>query len=613
MPDPKLLRRWEEAAERLLWRCRWDALYEPGERGGRWFTGATLNAAENCLDRHLPTLAEKVAFHWEGEPGDQRTLTYGDLHAEVCAFADALRGIGVGRGDRVALYMGLIPETIVAMLACARIGAVHAVLASALPADALADRLADLDAKVLVTQDGAWRHGVILPLKARADEAIPAAAGVDQTIVVRRTGTHVTWYEGDRWYDELVARPRPGTLAATDPPIAVGAEQPLLVAYIANRRGSPTGIVHGTGGFLTYATAIHDGISTGPDDISWLPSEVAWIGCQTHAVYGPLACGATTVLFEGMLDTPTHRRGWEVIERYGVTTFATTPSVFRNLRRWTDSRPRARQLRSLRTIITAGEPLEPELRDWLCGEVARPSTVVADAWGQTELGGIVLLSEAPAGRDPIPAPGLDVVDEDGRSVPVGAVGELVLGESWPGTFLAIQNDDAAEDRYWDRYPGVYATGDRAVRNPDGSVAFLGRIDPVVSVSGQLVSLTEVREALLEHPFVQTAEIVDCVDRQAGQTLAAFVVLADPLSAGEDLARALRDHVRERLGGLAQPRTIGFVETFAPDPPPDVLRQALRMLCAAAEADTVIVTAEQLQHAASGATAGAAVSAAGASA
>jgi len=602
MANAQLLQGWQAAADRIAWRQPWEALYEPGERGGRWFPGATLNAAENCVDRHLPALADKVALHWEGEPSDHRAITYGELHGDVCALADALRGLGVGPGDRVGIYMGLLPETVVTMLACARIGAVHALMAAALPADALADRLADFEPKVLVTQDGAWRHGVILPLKARADEAIPAATGVEHTIVVRRVGIDVAVYEGDRWYDELTAgaRPRPGTTAASELPDPMPAEHPLLVVYIADRRGRPTGIVHGTGGFLTYATAIHsDGIAPGPDDVLWCAAEIAWVTTQSHGVYGPLACGGTSVIYEGMLDTPTHGRAWDVVERHRVTTLLTTPSVIRNLRRWADSPPREGQIDSLRYIVTGGELCEPELQEWMRARIAANDGLVGDGWGQTETGGIVALSDTPRGADALPSAGLDVVDTEGRSVGTGVEGELVLREPWPGTFVGYQNDDPEEAaRHWERYEGAYATGDRAVLERDGSYTFLGRLDPVVTVSGQLVSLTEVREALLEHPFVRDAEIVEQTTLQAGQALAACMVLAPSVSGSAALAHALRAHVRERLGGLAQPRTIAFVDEFPPELARDLLRHALRVLCAAEPAGTCTISADQLRAAAS---------------
>jgi acetyl-CoA synthetase len=594
MVEPAGLERWEAAARRISWRQPWGAVYEPGEHGGRWFPGATLNAAENCLDRHLPERAEKVALDWEGEPGDVRALTYRQLHTEVCAFSDALKGLGVTRGDRVALYMGLIPETVVAMLACARLGAVHALMAAALPPDAVADRLADLNPRVLVTQDGAWRHGVILPLKARADEAIPVA-GIEHTVVVRRTGIDVAWYEGDRWFDELVAGRRPGTVLASEPSQPVGADHPLLVAYIADQGGRPAGILHGTGGFLTYAATVHaEGLTSAPDDVLWCAVEVAWITGQSHAVYGPLACGGTTVLYEGMVDTPTHGRSWDVIERHRVDTLLTTPSVIRNLRRWVDSPPRTGQLDSLRLVVTGGEALVPEVAGWLREHVA-PS--VADGWGQTELGGLVTLRDTTRSANTLPSAGLDVVDAGGLSLGVGGMGEVVLREPWPGTFVGLQTDDSAAVAWrWERYQGAYATGDRALVEADGSLLFLGRIDSVVTVAGQLVSLAEVREALLEHPYVLGAEVVDEPDQREGQGLAAFVVLSETMRGSAELAHALRRHVHERLGGLAEPRTIAFVDAFPADLSADGRRDALRRLAASDLSATLTLTAAQIQAA-----------------
>jgi acetyl-CoA synthetase len=585
---------WGAAAARLTWERPPDRTHVPGPHGGAWFPDGALNVCANCLDRHLAERGERVAFHWEGEPGDRRAITYRELHAEVCAFAAGLRRLGVSPGDRVALHAGLIPEAVVAMLACARLGAVHAFMAAALPADALADRLADLDPKVLLTQDGSWRHGMILPLKARADEAMAAAAGVERTVVVRRTGVDVGWYEGDLWYDELIGEDGVE-------PQAVPSDHPLLVAYIANRRGQPTGIVHGSGNLLTYAATMHaDGLTRADEDILWSPVDIAWPAGQAHAVYGPLACGATSVLFEGMVDTPTHRRAWEIVERYGVTTFFTTPSVVRNLRRWSDSPPGERDLGSLRHIVTGGESIEPELRNWLAIEVGGGSALVSDGWGQTELGGVVTLTDTPNGPDALPDPGLQVVDADGRSVPAGAEGELVLRNPWAGAFQGIWKDDGTAVRpYWERFPGAYATGDRASRRRDGALVLLGRLDPVVSVAGQLVSLTEVREALLEHPFVEAAEVIDCPDRHNGHALVACVCLGEPSPQRDRLARALRAHARDRLGGLAAPRTVAFVEEFPRDLPRETLRAALQMLCASDSSESLALSAARIRAAASG--------------
>jgi acetyl-CoA synthetase len=590
---------WRAAAGRLSWERPADRTHVPGPGGGSWFPGGMLNVCANCLDRHLAERGDRVAFHWEGEPGDRRAITYRELHAEVCAFAAGLERLGVGPGDRIALHAGLIPEAVVAMLACARLGAVHAFMAAALPADVLADRLADFDPKLLLTQDGSWRHGVIIPLKARADEAMAAAAAVERTVVVRRTGVDVPWYEGDLWYDDLIGDDR--SRAAEARPPALASEHPLLVAYIANRRGRPTGFLHGSAGLLTAAATLHaDGLTGADDDVLWFPVDVAWIAGQTHAVYGPLTCGATSVIFEGMLDTPSHDRAWEIIERYRVTTFFTTPSVVRNLRRWSDSPPGERELGSLRHVATGGENIEPDLRDWLATEVGRGSALVSDGWGQTELGGVVTLTDTPNGPDALPDPGVEVVDGEGRSLPPGVEGELVLRHPWAGAFQGIWNDDgSAVRRYWERYPGAYATGDRAVRSHDGSLTLLGRIDPVVSVSGQLVSLTEVREALLEHPFVEAAEVIDCPDRGSGHAIVACVFLSGSPPPGDELARALRAHARERLGGLAQPRTVAFVEDCPDDLPRDRLRSALQMLCAADSSESLSLSAAQIRAAAAG--------------
>ena len=592
MADDDPVRRWEEVADSLGWRRRFDTVQEPGERGGRWFAGGTLNVSEICLDRHLPELADRVAFYWEGEPGDQRVVTYADLHREVTGFAAGLRRLGVGSGDRVAIYTGFLPETVVAMLACARIGATHALLASALPADALADRLADLDPKVLITQDGSWRHGVVLPLKARADEAVAAATGIEHTIVVRRAGIDVGWYEGDLWFDDVRADPD------TTEPEAFPAEHPLAVAYIANRRGRPTGIVHASGGLIVYAAELHrNGLVAGVSGVYWCAVEPAWLAGQTHGVYGPLACGATSVVYEGMLDTPSHDRTWAVIERYQVASLMTTPSVVRNLHRWADSPPLRERLASLGRIVTGGESIDQELRSWLMSEVAGPETVVADAWGQTELGGIVRLLDE--GRDTLPDAGLDVVDGAGASLPVGERGELVVCVGpGPACSSASGTTTAERRRTGIAFRGCTRPATGCVARSDGSLSLLGRIDPVVSISAQLVSLAEVRGALLEHPYVADAEIVEQIDRQAGPSITACVVLADSLTAGDGLARVLREHVRERVGGLAQPRLVAFVDAFPADVDEETRRLALRMLCATAPADEAHFSVTELRAAAS---------------
>ncbi|MFW6205516.1 MAG: AMP-binding protein [Actinomycetota bacterium] len=590
----RALEAWAAEGGSLEWASAPRGLYESGpEPYGHWFPGGTLNVAANCLDRHLAERGDRVAFHWEGEPGDRRALTYRELHAEVAKFSAVLARLGVGRGDRVALYLGMVPEAIVAMLACARLGAVHCVLFTALPAEALADRLGDLEPKVLVTQDGGWRHGVVLPLKARADEALAATSGSQHTVVVRRTGIDVAWYEGDRWYDELMAE-----VETTDQPAEPHpADDPLLVIHLANRRGRPTRVVHRAAGLLVHASAIHRGLSTSVDDVFWCAVDIGWLAGQTHGVYGALAVGATSVAFEGTLDTPTHARAWQIIDRYDVNALVTTPSVLRSLRQWEDSPPSVAKLDSLRLIVHAGEPLDDDTRVWLRDEVGRGQALLRDGWGQTELGGIVAV--APPPDPPVPDPGLDVLADDGTPVGLGEVGELVLCHPWPASFLHLQHHDAG--RYW-RRPGYYATGDLARRETDGTISVLGRIDPVLSVSGQLVSAGEVRDVLEEHPYVAAAEVVARADRRSGQAVAACVVL-DTSAAGsgapplQQLAADLRVHVRETIGGLAQPQVVAFCEELPSDLSQVRLRHALTALCSSGRpGDVIRVTRDQLRAA-----------------
>lgn len=597
MGDP--VESWADEAAQLHWRRSFERVHEAGEHHGRWFPGGTLNVAENCLDRHLQHRGDQVALLWEGEPGDRRRLTYTELHAEVVALAAALTGLGVVAGMRVALHLGMLPEAVVAMLACARIGAVHCVLPVPLPVDALAVRLEDLQPRVLLTQDGAWRHGVLLPLKARADEALTAGAGVERTVVVRRAGIDVAWYEGDCWYSDLIdaAGSRPADQAP-----ALPAEHPLLVTYHADRGGRPTGIVHGGAGLLVAAAALHRrGLAGGIPGTYWCAVDLAWLAGQTHGVYGPLVEGGTTLLYEGALDTPTRDRCWQLLERYQVSALTTTPSVVRSLRQWTDSPPRPPQVATLRRIVTAGEPIEPEVGEWLATAVGGGGAVVANAWGQAELGGIVTVgpgadaASRPWVPDLLADLGMDVVDDRGASLPLGTPGELVLRRPWPATFLGVAGAGHLAADHW-RLAGAYATGDAARRETDGGIAFLGRLDPVVSVAGQLVSASEVRDVLVDHPFVAEAAVLDRPDPRSGQAVLACVVLTAEAPDAAEVAGQLRHHVHEMLGGLAAPRTVVVVDSLPHDVPRRVLRRALRMVTAADSSDTVQLSERQLSAA-----------------
>jgi len=570
---------WAATASELVWDEPYSAVHEPRPGHGRWFVGGRLNLATNLVDRHVATRADAPAFHWEGEPGDLRTVTYGELHREVLDLAGALAGLGLSAGDRVALYAGLLPESIITMLACGRLGATFCVLPAMLPADALAAMLADLQPKVLVTQDGAWRHGVVLPLKARADEALTAVSGIDHTIVIRRAGIDVAWYEGDRWLHDLVASRRPGATATTPPIASVEADAPALITYVANRRGRPVGAVHTAGRLLAYTRRMHThGFGLGPDDVLWVPAEFTWIAAQTHGVLGPLAAGGTTLVYEGMLDTPTRERTWSMIERHRVHTLMVTPSVVRAVHRWAEAGPTPDQVASLRAILTAGEPLDEETRRWLHDDIGRGSLEVVNVWGQTELAGTAQIEPPLSKADWVPDAGLSVVDDEGRPVPAGEIGDLVLTHPWPGIAPRFHGDPGPGPGVDETRPGMFVTGDRARLGDDGHIELLGRSDRVMNISGQLVSALEIGDVLEEHPLVAQAVVVDRPNQRTGRAVVACVVPAAGVEPTIDFAADLRRHVHDLLGGLAQPQSVVFVDAF-PELPVELLVAALESLCA----------------------------------
>lgn len=559
---------WEEVADLISFDTPFVDLWQPGERSGRWFVGGALNLSTNCVDRHLADRADQPAIHWEGEPGDRRMLTYVQLHDEVLALTAALRGMGVDRGDRVGLHLGWLPETVVIMLACARIGAVHTVLPAPLPVEPLGDRLELLDLKVLFTQDGAWRHGTVLPLKSRADDALLAGGSVEHTIVVRRTGMDVAWFEGDRWYHDLVAPARPGgaTTSVGGPSAAASlpADHPVAAIPLAHRGGRTVSILHGTATMLAGAMAVHRRLRTG--GVFWCAADIAWTVTQFHGIYGPLAHGDTVVMYEGTLDQPSQTRAWDIIARYDVESMVTTPSVVRTVRGWARELPEVSGLPSLTRVTTAGEPVEEELRSWLGQAFASREVDVVDAWGQLELGGIVQVAPTGDGdAEAVPDCGIDIVDPQGHPVAEGEAGEVVLRLPWAGTMVGVEGPQAAiADAHWTRHPGSYATGDLAIRRRDGRMVYLGRTDEVVSISGQLVSLREVREVLADHPFVEVATVTSRKDPDLGRSLVAAVSLSTEVGPDPDLdgvAVELMDTVREVMGGLARPRAVLVLDRF----------------------------------------------------
>ncbi|MFK5646101.1 AMP-binding protein [Ornithinimicrobium sp. LYQ121] len=568
---------WATLADELGLLTPYREVWSPGARSGAWFPGGRLNLSVSCVERHVAARGEQVALHWEGEPGDRRSLTFAELHEQVVALSRSLRAMGVGVGDRVGLHLGWLPETVVAMLACARIGAVHTVLPAPLPVEPLADRLAQLDLKVLFTQDGAWRHGTVLPLKARADEAMHAAPSIQHTIVVRRTGMDVSWFEGDRWLHDLVATTRPGQALEDGHAVSLPVDHPVATVPLATRGGQPVSIVHGTGTMLAGAMAVHRHLSTGGP--FWCAGDIAWAVTQFHGIYGPLAWGNTTVMYEGTLDVPHHQRAWEIIRRYGVEVLLTSPSVIRTVRGWAREMPEVSALPTLRRVATAGEPVEPELAEWLAHAFGGRDLEVADAWGQLELGGIVRVTGL-GGTTPLPDVGLDVVDPEGRPV-VDEPGEVVLRRPWAGTMVGVEGEQAeVPEAHWTRHPGVYATGDLAQWRPDGELEFLGRTDDVVSISGQLVSLREVRAVLTDHPYVDRADVTWRKDPELGRAIVGAVTLADAAGPDPDLdavAVELMETVREVLGGLARPRGLLVVDRFGEELGRTARAQAIAVL------------------------------------
>ena len=595
------LTRWAGAADHLVWERRWTAVFEPSGRSGRWFVGGELNAAVNCIDRHLPDRADDPAFHWEGEPGDRRTVTYAELHAEVVAFAAALRGLGIGRGDRVALYMGWIPETIVAVLGCARIGAVSSLVPVSLPAEALGDRLAAFRARLLVTQDGAWRHGLEVPLKERADEALSTLTepdSVDGTVVVRRTGRAVEWFEGDRWYSELVSGAATADQAGS--PLAVGADSPLLVQYLGGHRHQPLGVVLPTAGLLACAAELHRRVFSQTDgDVLWAAMELSFINGIVQGVLGPLCAGRPAVMYEGMLDTPTWARAWEIIERYRVSTLFTTPSIVRQLRLAGES-PAGHDLGCLRLVVTGGERSDEADAHWLAGLGGQGGPLVTNAWGQTETGGAVLFSPLPQGPGSLPDPGFAIVDGSGAPVRAGGAGELVLRHPWPGLFLDVEGHADVDGRYWRYTPPAawtYATGDLARLDAAGEVEIIRRLDPAVKVSGQLVSLADIAEVLEEHPLVAEAFAVQTLDAEGGRSMLGCVVLTEEATPTQEVADDLCRHVHECLGGLARPANVAFLERHPMDVPQTVLHRALALAGAGrAKSESFVVTPAQMHEA-----------------
>ncbi|MFC5730746.1 MULTISPECIES: AMP-binding protein [Nocardioides] len=570
---------WRTPADELTWITPYRTLFAEAPPYHHWFVGGELNLAANATDRHLADRADRTAVLWEGEPGDRRQLTYGELHEQVLRMAAGLRRLGMAKGDRIALHLGWLPETVVTLLAAFRLGAVVTVIPVALPVETLSARLADFGPRILVTQDGGWRRGAILPLKARADAAIEATHGIEHTIVIRRTGVHVEWFEGDRWYDDVLTD---GEVPDV-PAVPLPADHPAYSVYLANRGGEPVAIRLGSANIAVVSVAnLREVMAPYEDDVFWCAAEVSWMGGQLHGILGPLLNGSPAVMYEGTLDVPNPARAWQIVERYGVTAIATSPSVVAALRGW--SLEAGHDIATLRRVVTIGERLDPALREWL-REILGEKVVLADGWGQLELGGIVTydLEEPPSG---LPRPGFALLDQDGRPVADGEAGEWVVLHPWAGTMRAVESGEDPTAYHWTRYPGRYATGDKARRRPDGSIEFLGRYDEVISISGQLVSLTEVQQALLDHPFVAAAEAFENIDAGFGRSVGAAIVLRDGAPDDAATLHEMQDSVRELLGGLSRPRVLIVLDRIDADQVGAATRQALAKIAAGAGGEPV---------------------------
>jgi acetyl-CoA synthetase len=570
---------WARHARDLLsWSKPWHTVCDWQSPFAKWFVGGELNVSYNCLDRHVEQgNGDRVAIHWEGEPGDTRTVTYRELLDETQRLANALLSLGVRKGDRVNIYLPMIPEAAVAMLACARIGAAHSVVFGGFSAQALADRINDASAKLLITADGGWRRGEVFPLKPQADTALESAATVEHVIVVRRGGNEVSMKPGrDHWYHELVATASPDC-----PAEPMDAEQLLFLLYTSGTTGKPKGIMHTSGGYLTHvATTFKYVFDAKPErDVYWCTADVGWVTGHSYVVYGPLANGATQVMYEGVPNHPANDRIWSLVEKYGVTIFYTAPTAIRTYMKWGVDEPAKHDLSSLRLLGSVGEPINPEAWMWYHEHIGRGRCPIVDTWWQTETGGIMIsplpgvtVTKPGSATHPLPGISAEVVDESGRKIDRGG-GYLTLTQPWPGMLRGLWGDpERYRQTYWSRFEGRYFAGDGAKLDDDGYLWLLGRVDDVMNVSGHRISTTEVESALVSHPAVAEAAVVGANDATTGQAIIAYVTLRGGTSTDE---RTLRDHVAGEIGAIAKPKAIYFTPDLPKTRSGKIMRRLLR--------------------------------------
>ena len=582
---------WVEWAEQLDWFRRWDSVLEWKPPHAKWFLGGKLNVAYNCLDRHLNgSRSDQAALIWEGEPGDTRTYTYAQLHDAVCRFSNALKNLGVTRGDRVTIYLPMIPEAAIAMLACVRIGAIHSVVFGGFSPESLADRNNDAQAKVLITADGGWRRGGIVPLKSNADEALLSSPTIENVVVVQRGGElsekiDAEMLEGrDHWYHDLMAQN-----SADCPAEEMDAEDVLFILYTSGTTGKPKGVVHTTGGYLTQVAATTKVVfDLQDDDVYWCTADVGWITGHSYIVYGPLANGARVFMYEGAPDTPDRGRFWELCEKYAVTVFYTAPTAIRAFMRWGDDWLAKYDLSKLRLLGTVGEPINPEAWVWYHEKIGGSSCPIVDTWWQTETGSIMItplpgVTETKPGTATSPFPGIEatILNEAGE---VTSAGYLAITSPWPSMLRTIWGDDQRfQETYWSKWDGIYFPGDGAKRDEDGYFWILGRVDDVLNVAGHRIGTMEVESALVDHPAVAEAAVVGKSHEIKGQSIAAFVTLKEGNSGTDELLAEVREHVGHKIGAIAKPEIVVFTADLPKTRSGKIMRRLLRDI---AEGQTV---------------------------
>ena len=582
--DKDRLAFWEEQARELTWDKPWDRVLEWNSPYAKWFIGGKINASVNALDRHVAAgRGERIAFHFEGEPGDTRTITYSQMLDDVSQAAHALTELGINAGDRVAIYMPMIPEAAVAMLACARIGAVHSVVFGGFSADALLSRIQDADAKLVITADGGFRKGAAFALKPAVDDALKGKHNVAKVLVVKRTNQETAWNpDRDIWWHEIVGRQ-----SKSHTPEFFESEHPLFILYTSGTTAKPKGIFHTTGGYLTQAAYTHRVVfDIKPEtDIYWCTADVGWITGHSYVVYGPLINGATQVMYEGTPDTPHKGRLFEIIAKYGVTILYTAPTLIRTWMKWGDEFPQAHNLTSLRLLGSVGEPINPEAWMWYREVIGANKCPIVDTWWQTETGAIMIsplpgvtATKPGSAMKAIPGISAKVVDDKGVAVPNGHGGFLILDQPWPSMLRGVWGEDERyRETYWSRFKGIYFAGDGAKLDDDGAVWLMGRVDDVMNISGHRISTTEVESALVSHPAVAEAAVVGAADEMTGQGIVAFVILRGgiPNVGGEELVKELRAHVTKEIGAIARPRQIMVVAELPKTRSGKIMRRLLK--------------------------------------